>query len=334
MNNLPFVSIIIPCRNEEGFIGKCLDSLIANDYPKDKMEIIVVDGASTDKTKEILKNYTREYAFIRLIENPKKITPISVNMGIMESKGDIVTKTDAHSEYPADYISKSIKYMEEYKADIVGSIAYATPSTNTLSARAIVEALKSKISGGGSFRNQSGKPIWTDTVFGPFIKREVIKKIGLFNERLARSQDMDFGMRATKSGAKILLVPEIMIDYHPKSTIIGFLKHNFQDGIWAILPLKYGAPMFKIRHILPLLFVSTLVALKIAGFFFTPFWALLLFIEAAYISVISIESIKISAREKDHRLFPYLIAAFIARHFGYGLGSMVGIIKLILPEEK
>jgi len=203
MNNLlPLVSIVIPCRNEEKFIGQCLDSLINQDYPKDKLEILVIDGASTDRTKDVISSYLQKYKFIKLFENSRKTTPISMNIGIKNALGEIVTKTDAHTIYPKDYISKSIKYMSEYKADCVGGIAKATPKIDSLSAKAISLSLSSKFGSGSSFRTGVKKPQWTDTAFGCFYKKEVFNRIGLYDENILRSEDLTFNLKLKKQEEK------------------------------------------------------------------------------------------------------------------------------------
>ena len=132
MNPQILVSVIIPCRNEEKFIGKCLDSVIANDYLKDNLEILVIDGMSDDKTREILKDYSQKYNFIRMIDNPKKFTPFALNIGVKNAKGEIIIRLDAHSIYNKDYISKCIKYLKEYEVDNVGGIWKIMPSEKTL----------------------------------------------------------------------------------------------------------------------------------------------------------------------------------------------------------
>ncbi|MCP6720030.1 MAG: glycosyltransferase family 2 protein [Patescibacteria group bacterium] len=333
MQNKPFISVIIPCRNEEQSIGKVLDSLIANDYPKELLEIIIVDGTSSDRTKEIAKDYSADHTFIKVLDNPKKITPVAMNIGIKNSKGELITKTDAHSLYPKDYLSKCVKYLREYSADAVGGIAKATPSAPTMTARAITSSLSSVFGAGGSgFRTGTEKPNWADTAFGTCYKKTLFEKVGLFNENLVRSQDMELNLRIKNSGGKILLVPDIVIEYYPKSTFFSFLKHNFKDGIWAILPKKYGAPLFKLRHLIPLIFVLGLVLPLILSLWFPFLFWLTIVILVLYSATSLYFSARIAVKEKNLLLIPFLITAFTVRHFGYGIGSIVGFIKLILPQ--
>lgn len=326
-----FVSVVIPCRNEEKFIGRCLESFIANDYPKDRMEVLVVNGASEDGTRSIVADYAARYPFIKLLENPKKITPISMNVGITNARGDVVILAGAHADYQKDYISKSVRYLEEYGADNVGGALRTLPAEHTRTARAIAYALSSFFgTGGATFRVGSEKPRFVDTVFGGCFRKEVFKKIGLINERLVRSQDMEFSVRLKRAGGKILLAPDIVVTYYPKPTFGSFWKHNVQDGIWAILPLKFGAPLFKPRHLLPLLFVLGVAVSAIAGIFFRPLLLVAGGVLLLYLLAAMFFSLAIALEKKDMPLVPFLLAAFAVRHFGYGIGSVAGVLKLMV----
>ncbi|MEX2033025.1 MAG: glycosyltransferase, partial [Candidatus Colwellbacteria bacterium] len=148
--NQPLVSIIIPCRNEADFISRCLDSLLAQDYPKNKIEVLAIDGASTDGTRKIIESYTQKDGRIKLLDNPQKFTPVSLNIGIQNAKGDLITKTDAHTIYPPDYISKCVRYLDEYKTDAVGGVTYNVPAADSLSAKAITLVLGSPLGSGGA----------------------------------------------------------------------------------------------------------------------------------------------------------------------------------------
>lgn len=345
--NSPLVSIIIPCRNEADFISRCLDSLLNQNYPKNKIEILVIDGASTDGTRKIIESYAEIDNRIKLFSNPQKFTPISLNIGIQNAKGDLITKSDAHTVYPPDYISKCVYYLTEYpklsrlnldNLDAVGGITKNVPAVDSLAARAIVSVLGFPLGGGGAFRQGGGKPRLADTAFGICYRKEVFQKIGLFNENLIRSQDFDFNLRLTQARGKLLLAPDIILTYYPKQkTIISFWRRNFLDGIWAILPLKFGSPIFKPRHLAPLVFVSVILLGFIGAIFWLPFlWPFIWlanFILIIYPAIILFFSMKIAIQEREIQLFPFLILAFAARHLAYGLGSIVGIVKLLIPSK-
>jgi len=310
---LPTVSIIVPCRNEERFISACLDSIIANDYPKDRFEVLVVDGMSTDKTREIIKRYNQKYPFLKILDNPKAITPAAMNIGIKNSKGEIIIKMDAHSVYEKDYISKCVEHLEESGADNVGGVLKAIPVKNTLTAKTIAISLSHFFGAGGSyFRTGTDNPREVDTVaFGCYWKK-IFDKIGLFDERMAKIEDLELNFRLRRAGGKIMLFPDIKAFYYSSSdNLKDFFKHNFIDGIWATYPLKFGFKV-SLRHLIPLIFVLTLPL---------SIWP--------YIPLSLFFSVQIAFREKDFRLFFVMPLVFGARHIGYGLGSIIGLIKLL-----
>lgn len=313
------VTAIIPCRNEEKFIADCLDSIINQDF-KD-LEVLIIDGMSEDKTREIVNNYCRKYSFVKLLDNIHKTTPFAMNIGIKNAKGDIVMKIDAHSVYPKNYVLKSVDCLNKNNADGVGGVLQAMPSENTFTARAIALALSDKFGSASSFKTGAKKIRPADAVaFGAF-KKEVFGKVGMYNEKLERSQDIEFNLRLKKAGGKILLDPEIICYYYPKSNIKDFFLHNIEDGIWAIYPLKFTRTFFSLRHYIPLLFILGLIVCFIFRIFFPVF---------LYLFLTVIFSAKVAFKQKDIRYLFLMPVIFFARHFGYGIGSIIGLFKLIL----
>ena len=334
MNNF-FVSIIIPCRNEEEFIGKCLDSVTNQDFPKEKTEVLVVEGRSKDKTKKIIQNYSQRFSFIKCLDNPKKIAPCALNMGIKEAKGEIIIRMDAHMSYKKDYVQKCADYLIKYKADNVGGIIKTIPSKKGLRAEAIAVCLSHFFGAGGSyFRTGSDKPRFVDTVFGGCYKKEIFNRIGFFNENLKRSQDMEFNLRLKRKGGKILLMPDIISYYYPKSNFRDFFVHNIKDGIWAIYPLKFVKTPLRLRHYIPFLFVSGLLLTGLLGIFLPVFFFIFILTLLFYFLIAFYFSIKISAEKKDARFLFLMPIVFFIRHFGYGAGSIFGFLKLLFPVRK
>jgi len=333
---MKLISIIIPCRNEKEFICKCLDSVIANDYPKESLEILVVDGMSEDRTREILKDYAEKYSFIKVLDNPKRITPCALNIGIKNAQGEIIMRMDAHTTYEKNYVSKCIKYLKEYNADNVGGIWKIVPRQDTLVGKAITFSLSHPFGIGNAYYRYVSKDLrWVDTV--PFFcyKKEVFDKIGLFNESLVGSQDMEFNMRLKRAGLKTLLVPEIISYYYARSEFKSFCKHNFHNGIWAILPFRYTKIMpVSLRHLVPLIFVLSLIGTGILSFFFLPFLWLFLFVIGLYSLTNIYFSLKIALRKKNIKYLFIMPILFLSLHLGYGLGSICGVTKLLLPTKK
>jgi len=325
-----FVSIIIPCRNEEKFIGKCLESLIKQDYPKDSFEVLVIDGGSEDGTRKVAGGYASKYSFIKIWDNPQKFTPFALNIGIKNARGEVIIRMDSHADYKSDYISECLKYLEEYKADNVGGIIKTLPKEKTPWAKAIAYSLSSFFGVGTShFRLGSKKPRWVDTVFGGCYRKEVFDRVGLFNEKMIRGQDIEFNRRLKRAGGKILLVPNIVAYYYPQATITNFWKHNFTDGFWTIYPLQFGIKIFSWRHLLPLFFVSGLIVLLFLSLFSNFFSGVLKTVVFIYIAASFYFAFKIIPQKKDFKVFFLIPVAFAARHIGYGLGSLSGLIDFV-----
>ena len=326
--DFPKVSIIIPVRNEEKFIEKAIRSIIQNDYPKDKLEIIVIDGLSEDNTIEILKKLKEEYPdIIKILNNPQKITPVALNIGLKNASGDIIIRMDAHSKYPNDYIAKCVKHLTETNADNVGGVAKIIPRSENAKAIAIARVLSSPIgTGGAKYRTFPKKPIEVDTVpFGCF-KRETFSKYGTFNEKLVRNQDIEFNNRIKRNGGKILLFPDISLEYYARDTFKALWKNNFSNGYWVINALKYAHLPFRLRHLIPLIFVLFLIFGLIISILYKSILNIYLFFISMYIFTISISSLKISIKEKSLKVFLYSLLAFITLHISYGLGSLWAIL--------
>jgi glycosyltransferase involved in cell wall biosynthesis len=332
MSNLSLVSIIIPCRNEEKYIANCLDSIIANDYPKEKLEVLVVDGISEDGTREIIKEYAQQYTNIKFLDNPKKIAPTAMNIGIKEAKGDIIIRMDAHNGYPKDYISKIVYWLEKSGADNVGGIWITLPAVETIKAKAIAFALSSSFGvGNAMFRIGVKEPTYVDTVpFGAY-KKEVFDKIGLFNGDLVRNQDIEFNLRLKKAGGKILLVPEIISYYHARSNLKDLFKQNFWNGFWVIYSMKFAERSSSIKHHIPFTFVFSLLGSFGLSLFYTPTFYLFTFIISIYMLMNIFFSFRLSIKN-SLKFFPFLMLTFFTLHFSYGIGSLLGIVKLIISK--
>jgi len=325
------VSIIIPCRNEETYIAQCLDSLATQNYPKERLEVLVVDGESEDRTRDRVKPYIDRHPFMRLLDNPRRIIPAAMNIGIKNAKGDIIMKMDAHASYDSDYITRCAQALKKYDADNVGGVLATLPSDTTLQAKAIAYGLSHPLGVGSSpFRKSSTvkTPREADTVAFGCYKKDVFKRIGLYNEHLARSSDMELNLRLKRAGGKIMLIPDIVAYYYPARTFLAFWNHNVNDGIWATYPMRFTKKPLSLRHYVPLLFVLIVIALIVLGllnirFFFGGVFLFLLYLLAAVTS-----SIAIAIKEQRAIYLLLIPIAFFIRHIGYGIGSLIGIGKI------
>jgi|GEM_PF-133162 glycosyltransferase involved in cell wall biosynthesis len=325
------VTVVIPCRNEEKSVAKCLDSILAQDYSRDHLEVFVVDGMSEDGTKKIIDDYSFKHNFIRLLENPDKTTPFALNKAIRAARGEIIVRMDAHSSYKKDYVSKCVRNLKISGADNVGGISIISPRTNSFTSKAIALSLSSFFGAGNARYRISVPKSWqeVDTVHCGCYRSDVFRRIGMFDERLSRSQDMEFNLRLKNAGGKILLFPDIVSYYYPKSTFKEFFIHNLNDGIWAIYPLKFVKVAFQPRHYAPLLFVFLLLLLGAMSFSSPKALFLLFYGIAVYLLVSLCASIMVAFKERNPAYVLVMPLVFAVRHVGYGAGSLWGIIKLL-----
>lgn len=334
MSGLANVSIVIPCRNEEKFIGKCLDSIVASDYSKDRLEILVVDGMSEDGTRITVQSYARKYSFIRLLDNPKKITPVALNIGIADAKGEIIMRMDAHNTYPPNYISGLVGWLERTQADNVGGVCVTVPATQTLMAEAIALALSHPFGVGNAyFRIGVKEPRWVDTVpFGCY-RREVFDRIGMFDEELARNQDDEFNLRLLKRGGRILLVPSITSYYYARDSLCKLWRMYYQYGYFKPLVARKVGGVLTIRQVIPAVFVlGLLVSGALAPWTAYSGWALCAII-FAYV-VVDLGSSICAGFQRGVRGALAISVVFPVLHLSYGLGFLKGTLDFFILGNK
>ncbi|HRS53339.1 MAG TPA: glycosyltransferase family 2 protein, partial [Bacteroidales bacterium] len=269
MDKLPYISLILPCHNEEIFIEKCINSILENEYPSEKIELLVIDGLSTDNTVNIVKKYIDKHIKIKIFTNHKKYFPAAVNIGINNSKGDYIFILGAHAVYHKNYFSKCIETALRTNADNVGGVLITDGLNKSIIGKGITIVLSHPFGVGNStFRTGSNKEIEVDTVFGGCYKKEVFKNIGLFNENLISSSDIDFNKRLKKNNGKIILNPSIQATYYTRTNFKKFIINNFRNGFWAVYPIKFVDYIpVSARHFIPFFFFIGITI----GLFLIPF---------------------------------------------------------------
>ena len=315
------VSVIIPVYNEEKYIEKCINSLIDQNYPREKMEWIIIDGNSSDHTLEIIKQYINDYPIV-LANNPKRKTPISLNIGIQKANGRYIVRFDAHTSFPNSYIHDCVECLEETGADNVGG--YVVTKAEGYIGSAIAGMLSSRFGVGGSSFRVDQKSGYVDTVpFGTF-KRTIFDKIGFFNEELLRSEDNDINARIIESGGKVYLSEKIHSTYYCRDSVSSLLKMGLQNGNALFRTIKWNPKAMKIRHFVPFLFVLSIIALLIGGLLFRPFHILLFAEMCLYLLIDLFYSFK-RPNTKYGIITLWLYPLF---HFSYGIGSLLGLVGI------
>ena len=329
----PTLSVIIPCRNEARFIGKCLDSVLMNGYPVEQLEILVVDGMSDDGTRTIAQSYADRYQQIRVLSNPRRAIPCAINIGVAEAAGEILMRVDAHTVLENEYIERCARVLMEYGAADVGGKLRIVARDDTFIGRTIVKALTQRV-GVGNLRYrfaQAEKPEVVDTV--PFFccRREVFEKIGPFNEKLARVEDVEWKRRLVRAGGRIMLVPGAVAVYQARSQLSAFWKHNLSDGMWVTLGFGRSELMpVPWRHLAPPALVGTLLCFGLGAIWSKGLLAVFLTIFGGYFLTLVAVSSKKAAADRDWSaslLLPFLT---MSMHLMRGFGSVWGVLRLTL----
>ena len=322
------LSVIVPIYQEEKYISKCIDSMLSQDYPKDDLEIILVDGMSKDRTREIVATYTAKYTFIRMIDNPERIAPCAMNRGIKVAKGDVIIRLDAHVYYPKNYFSLLVEKLKELPgAENVGALCNTLPVNDSITAQSIAAVLSSSFGMGYShFRVGADKEMEVDTVpFGCF-HRSIFDKVGLYDEELVRNQDDELNARIIKAGGKIYLIPQLVCEYYARDTAKKVYKMFYQYGVFKpLVNKKLGSPA-TVRQFFPLFFVLGLLVGPVVCLFLPVLWW-------AYFAVIMLWFILATSFSlKDSKNLKRILTQnwiYFVVHFGYGWGYIVGIYKIL-----
>ena len=324
------LSVICPIYNEAKYIDVCIQSILFQDYPKDCLEVLFVDGMSKDGTRDIVENYARQYPFIHLLNNEKRIVPIAMNIGIKVSKGDVIMRLDAHAQYPANYFSVLVKDLETIDADNVGADCRTDVLNKTPKTLAIREVLSNKFGVGNStFRLGVDKVMEVDTVpFGCW-KREVFDKYGVYDERLIRNQDIELNKRIVRGGGHIYIVPDTYCVYLARETFKGLAKNNYGNGKWNVLTVYYTKQMgsLSLRHFIPLLFLLSLIVPLFCSLIWSSFVFVTIVSLLAYLLTLGGIGMKLTISKRLS--FGYLLISFFVLHVSYGWGSLNGIISVL-----
>jgi len=315
------VSIIIPCRNEEKYISRCLDSIIHSNYDKTVLSVYVCDGMSDDATPNIIKQYAIQYSFIHFVLNTQKTTPFALNLGIKTSQADIMIVLGAHAEIASDYVEKCIKCFEiDNSIGCVGGVLENVYDNS--SSESIGKAMSSSFGVGNAHFRTGNRNGFVDTVaFGAY-KKEVFQKAGYFDEELIRNQDDEFNYRLIKNGYKIYLSDTISAKYHVRSSFSKLFKQYYQYGYWKVFVNKKHKSITTLRQIVPSLFVL----FTVIGFLFTIAFPKVVLLPFSVVLIMYFTMAMISAIKQSSvlKIFP-IVFSYLILHFSYGTGYLEGI---------
>jgi len=322
MNDLPFVSVIMPVRNEAKWINGCLDGILAQDYPADRLEVLIADGMSTDGTRDLLTARAKQDSRIRLIDDPVQVASTGLNAAIHAARGEIIIRMDAHTDYAWDYVRQCVTMLNATQADNVGGPARTR--ADTYLERAIAAAYHSLFSVGGARFHDVDFEGYVDTVTYGCWRRTTLERIGPFDTELVRNQDDEHNLRLRRAGGKIWQSRSIRSWYRPRGSLVALFRQYMQYGYWKVRVIQKHRLPASFRHVVPGIFLVTILLLAcVAPFSVLAAWVLAC-LGGLYLLALLVASV-VTGFRAGIELLPVLPAVFACYHFGYGYGFLRGI---------
>ena len=319
------VTVILPCRNEAAHISACLDSILGSAHPAERLEVLVVDGMSDDGTRELIEQYAKTYPRIRMLDNPNRVVPTALNIGIRAATGDVIVRMDGHVVYPPEYIPRLVDALLADGADNVGGCLITLPSDGSPVAQAIAIAMSHPFGVGfARFRIGARDAQDVDTVpFGCF-RRSLFKRVGLFDEELVRNQDDEFNHRIITKGGRVRLIPDVVCYYYARGSLGKAARMFYQYGAFKPLVARKVGRIMTVRQLVPALFVASLIGTALGTLLWPPFAAIGAGIAAAYAFCIGALAVPV-ARSHGLRTALWLTVALPVIHLSYGFGFLRGL---------
>lgn len=322
----PLISLVMPLRNEEQSITECLTSICKNDFPLEKTELLLIDGMSTDNTRELIKKFFFGNLIVKVLGNPKYIVPTAMNIGIRAASAPYIIRLDAHTSYEPSYIRTCYELLRSGIASNVGGPMRPRP-LGTIS-KVVAMATCSRFGIGNSsfhFENFEG---YTETVYlGAFVKKD-LEEVGLYDEELVRNQDDELNLRLSLAGKKIYLSPKIISHYHPRDSLRSLWKQYFEYGFWKVRVMQKHHILVSIRHVIPATLVLSLCLSLILGICFPDQLHIAMAIPSLYILALIVGTVVecFKKRECHITLLPIVFACL---HLSYGTGFLYGCFKWV-----
>jgi glycosyltransferase involved in cell wall biosynthesis len=326
-----FVSVVIPCFNEERFIKQVLANL-ADQYDEDRYEIIVVDGMSTDDTRTVIESFKQERPEIsvRVLDNPSRHIPAALNIGTSAARGEIIARMDAHAVPSPGYVRRCVETLGQERCGVVGMPCRVRPSANTLMSKAIASAVSHPFGiGDAKYRlNSQGPAIESvDTVAFACFKKSLWTELKGFSESLLTNEDYDFNYRVRSSGYDVKLNRSGFCDYFARATLSGLKTQYSRYGFWKARMVRLHPSSIKLRHLVAPAFVLSLIVLALLGIMWWPALVLLAVEISSYILVSLICAGKITrANGGGLRMFLLMPLVFLTIHLSWGSHFLVGLL--------
>jgi succinoglycan biosynthesis protein ExoA len=331
-NKRPLVSVVLATFNERRHVQKCVDSLLTQETSGFDMEILAVDGGSTDGTREYLETVAGKEPGVRVLSNEKRRAPFAFNIGLREAKGDFVCIFGSHTIYKNNYIAVCLKELIANGAGGCGGRVITEPSSDNLQARLVAHGMAHPFgSSRKSFRTQAEG--FADTVNYMVIRKDAMLKVGGYSEALLRNQDNDFNQKLCANGYRLFYTWKTQCIYHPKETVKDLFRYGYGNGYWNLISFKVNSTSMGLYHFVPFFFVSAVLAsllLSIAGLlslnpgFRFLVWSLPTLL-VLHLGLGTFAALQVLVRNKflGAVWLPFIFFGF---HIAYGLGTLMALL--------
>lgn len=322
------VSIVVAILNEEKYLTKCIDSLINQTYPKDKYEIIIVDGMSTDRTPEIVNEYTNKFPFVKAFNNPKKTQASGRNVGIKHSSGEIIWMFDGHSYSDSRSLERLITILNSQTNDVaaVGG-RHSAPPDETFLGEVIFEVQRSILGGAGTSYRQPERDEYVKTVAFAAYRRSIFDLIGGYDEKFVIGEDLEMNWRIKKKGFKLLFCPQVVNYYYRKhNSLQSLMTRMTRYGLWRMMVTKKHPDSFSFLFCFPLLLLISILGLPILVLLHNSLALLVGIILSVYLVSVLLSSMYISIKRGSVR-FMICLPIYLIEHVGIAIGMFLGIFK-------
>jgi cellulose synthase/poly-beta-1,6-N-acetylglucosamine synthase-like glycosyltransferase len=321
------VTVVIPAKNEEGFIRACLDSVLAQDEPN--LQVLVVDGASSDGTSRVVREYMERDPRVDVLHNPDSIIPRSLNLALDAARGRWLVRVDAHASIPPSYVRRAVAYLRTGEWGGVGGRKDAVGVTSA--GRAIAAAMGSRFGVGNSTYHHGTRPQLVEHIpFGAY-PTDLVRELGGWDERCVVNQDFEFDFRLRKKGHRLLFDPALAIDWHCRQSIPDLFRQYRRYGRGKALVSRLHPQSIRPRHLAAPALVGYLAG---AGALALRRPGLAIACVSPYLFGLAVASAVTAPKLDDHSARPWLPAAFAAMHLGWGIGFWEGLIGVLRSRSR
>ncbi|NPV57928.1 MAG: glycosyltransferase [Anaerolineae bacterium] len=332
---MPRVSVVVPCYNEERTIAHLLTALCEQTYPRGEVEVVIADGLSTDRTREVIAAFASQHPDmqIHVVDNPARNIPTALNIAIANATGSIILRLDAHAIPAGDYIEQCVGALDAGLGENVGGVWRIHPYSDSLIARSIALAAAHPFGVGDARYRYSSKAGLVDTVpFGCFL-RETVEAIGGYDESLLTNEDYELNARIRLNGGRIYFTPHISAIYFSRATLPELARQYWRYGYWKFRMLKRYPRTLRARQALPPVFVGGMISLLLLGLFWRPAALVFLSLFAVYFLTLLAVSIVPAARAGNIMMAFGIPLAMMTMHFCWGAGFLYSALTNIFRDR-